>query len=136
MEEEHEQILKEEKEPLDQRFVLFIGEFLLLKVKTMHSCKINHLVFLKTTLYNYEIMSSYYSDATSNLLALRKQRLNLSYDLEEEIKCLSLDGLIEEEKNVNETSHSNSRLPCNEIVYSKAEFIRMAGTVYLLSGKK
>ena len=79
-------------------------------------------------------MSYFYSDTTSNLLALRKQRLNLSFDLKEESKCISLEGLIEEEKTGNKSSRSNSLLECNDAVLSETDFIKMAGNVYLLSG--
>ena len=73
------------------------------------------------------MVSYFYSETTSTLLALRKQRLNLAFDLEEESKCLSLDGFIEEDKTVKETSRRHSLLPFKDDVLSEAELIMMAG---------
>ena len=77
-------------------------------------------------------MVPYFSaETTSTLLALRKQRLNLAFDLEEESNCLSLDCLFEQEKPAKETSRlpsrSHSPLPCKDDVLSETELIARAG---------
>ena len=81
------------------------------------------------------MVPNFSAETTSTLLALRKQRLNLAFDLEEESNCLSLDGLFEEEKPVKDISRSHSPLPCKDDVLSETELINMAGKLESLNTK-
>ena len=121
MKNEEEERLNEEREVVETRFVMLLCN---------KPSKIMNFILFK--LYKSFISSTVLisTSTSSNIEALRKQRLDLDFEVPEETNSdLIAPPLINDEEFNQTSTSSQSVTVCDESVLSETSFLKVAGTI-------